>query len=131
MFPPGRYGRRRSPGRPVRAKRLKVAFLVVGVLIMAAITTILYLAYGNQEFSPNVVSVSKITNSSITVTFVVDKPRGVAASCTLQAFTYEDEQVGQVQAAIPATGTQVRMTRTITTTAKAYMVEIPDCEEVN
>jgi len=125
MFPPGRYGRRRE--RPGRPRWMLPVLLVVGVVILGAIVTKLYFQYGNDEFSATVIKQSNITDSSITVTFDVVKRGDAPGTCTLQAFTYHNAQVGEAQVDV-AKGENVRVTYTLPTTAKAYMAEIPACQ---
>jgi hypothetical protein len=127
MFPPGRYGRRReSAGRRRRWAVPTVALVIVAV--MALITVKLYVQYGRDAFSPNVIGSSNITDSSITVTFTVTKGEGVGGSCTVAAYTYGDQQVGEAQVPVPRAGTQARITYTLATTAKAYIAEVPACQ---
>jgi hypothetical protein len=127
MFPPGRYGRRRSVA--VRRRRWTTPAIGLAILaVMGLITVKLYVQYGRDGFTPNVIGSSNITDTSITVTFTVAKGEGVEGSCTVQAFTYGDTQVGEAQVPVPAAGTQVRITYTLTTTSKAYIAEVPACQ---
>ena len=125
MFPPGRYGRRREP---VRRRRWPLPTLIlVGLAVLSLIAVKLYFEYGTAQFAPTVLSSNKITNTSITVTFEVAKPGGAAATCTVQAFTFNDTQVGEAQVAVPA-GTNVKVTYVLATTARAYIGEVPACQ---
>ncbi len=124
MFPPGRYGRRREPRK--RSWALRVA-AGIGVVLMLGIAFKLYQQYGKEDFSPTVLRYSNVTTSSITVTFDVQKQAGDKATCTLQAFAYTGEQLGEAQVPVAA-GTDVRVTYTLPTTAKAYVAEIPSCQ---
>jgi hypothetical protein len=129
MFPPGRYGRRRES--PVRRRRwvTPVVGLVI-VAVMALIAVKLYFEYGSSDFTANVQGSTNVTDTSITVKFSVAKPAGVAGTCTVQAFTFDDTQVGTAQVPIPAAGTNIVITYRLTTTSKAYIAEVPACQSV-
>jgi hypothetical protein len=124
VFPPGRYGRRREPGGTRRWPR-RVA-LAIGVVITLAIAVKLYGQYGSQDYTPTVLNYTNISDSSITVEFQVDKA-DPAAECTLQAFTHSGVQVGEAQVPV-GRGDQVRITYALTTTEKAYIVQVPACQ---
>jgi hypothetical protein len=127
MFPPGRYGRRREPR--ARPRWTVPVLVVVGVAIMSLIAVKLYFEYGNDKFTANVISSSQITDSSITVIFSVAKSDSAPATCTVQAFAYDDSQVGQAQVPVPA-GSNVTVTYTLKTTARPYIGEVPACQPV-
>ncbi len=128
MFPPGRYGRRREPRK--RRRWVLPVGILAGLAVMSLIAVKLYFEYGNDGISANVISSTKITNSSITVTFSVDKPSGGPATCTVQAFTYQNAEVGSADVPVPA-GTNVKVTYVLATSARAYIGEVPNCEATN
>ncbi len=130
MFPPGRYGRRRES--TVRRRRWVTP--VVGLAIVAVMGLIavkLYFEYGNDDFTANVTSYTNITDRSVTVKFSVSKPDGVAGTCTVQAFTFDDQQIGEAQVPVPASGTNSVITYKLATTEKAYIAEVPGCQRAN
>ncbi len=127
MFPPGRYGRRRE----LRVRRRRWVAPVIGAAILAVMSLIavkLYFEYGSDDFSATVRDSSQVTDTSITVEFSVSKPDGVAGTCTVQAFTFDDVQVGTAQVPVPAAGTNAVITYTLKTTEKAYIAEVPACQ---
>ena len=124
MFPPGRYGRRREQRKPSWVLRVAAG---IGVVLLLGIAFKLYQQYGNEQFSPTVLRYSNVTSTSITVTFDVQKQAGHRATCTLQAFAYNGEQLGEAQVPV-GPGTDVRVTYTLPTTAEAYVAEIPACQ---
>jgi hypothetical protein len=128
MFPPGRYGRRREPSK--RRRWLVPVGILVGLAIMSLIAIKLYFEYGNDDISANVISSTNATDSSITVKFSVAKSDGHPATCTVQAFTYQNAEVGDALVPVPA-GTNVIVTYTLATSARAYIGEVPNCEETN
>jgi hypothetical protein len=127
MFPPGRYGHRREPVRARR--RWTVPVMVVAIVaVMGLVAVRLFLEYGNDQFTPNVIGTSDITSTGVTVKFRVQKPGGAAATCTVQALAYSQAEVGAAQVPVPK-GTDVTVTYRLATTARAYAAEIPDCQE--
>jgi uncharacterized protein DUF4307 len=104
--------------------------IFAGVAVLSLIAVKLYVEYGNDEFTPTVTSDTKITDSSITITFEVAKSDGAPATCTVQAFAYDDTQVGEAQVPVPA-GQNVTVTYTLATTARPYVGEVPTCQPVN
>jgi hypothetical protein len=125
MFPPDRYGRRRETRRRPRWV-LPVLVLVVAVA-MSLVAVKLYLEYGNDEFTPTVLASNQVTDDSITVTFQVAKPDGAPATCTVQAFAYDQTQVGEAQVAVPA-GRDVTVKYVLKTTSRAYVGEVNTCQ---
>jgi hypothetical protein len=127
MFPPDRYGRRRQTRH--RSRWMMTVLIIAGVAIMSLIAVKLYLEYGNDEFTPTVISDKTVTDTSMTVKFQVAKPDGAPATCTVEAFAYDNTQVGTAQVAVPA-GTNVTVTYTLATTSRPYVAEIPACQPV-
>ena len=50
--------------------------------------------YGNPQFTPNVIKLTNVTDSSIDVTFTVSKPDGAAAICTVDALDQRRVRAG-------------------------------------
>jgi hypothetical protein len=82
VFPPGRYGRRRSPRRGPRWPVAFAAVLVAGVAAMIGVS--LYRAYGDGDYSASVTAY-QADDSSVVITFLVRLPEGKAARCVLRA----------------------------------------------
>jgi hypothetical protein len=123
VFPPGRYGRRRAP---VRRRWILPVALVAVIAIMALVSVKLYGQYGTPDFSPTVLKVSDVTETSVTVTFTVTKPSGDPAICTVDALAYNHERVGTAEVSVPA-GKNVRLQHTLKTTKRAYVADVPSC----
>jgi hypothetical protein len=124
MFPPGRYGRRRESRRQ-RRWAVPVA-LAVTVALLALLTIKLYGQYGTDAYTPTVLSVSGITDSSVTVKALVTKPDGSAATCTLNALAKNGVVVGTAEVHVAA-GTSVTFSYVLNTTSRAYVADIPSC----
>jgi hypothetical protein len=123
VFPPGRYGHRREPAR----RRWILPTIIVAVIaIMALISVKLYGQYGTPRVSASVVKISDVTDSSMTVTFTVQKPDGERAVCTLDAIAYNRDRVGTAEVNVPE-GANVQVTHTLPTTKRAYVADVPSC----
>jgi hypothetical protein len=124
MFPPGRYGRRRAPRR-TRRWVLPTA-LTVTIALLALLAVKLYGQYGTDRFSPTVLRLSDISDSSITVEAQVVKPGGEAAVCTVTALAKDGAVVGRAEVPVPA-GTKATFTYTVHTSARPYVADVPSC----
>jgi hypothetical protein len=124
MFPPGRYGRRREPRRTRRW--VFPTLLVVTIGLLALLAAKLYGQYGTERFSPTVLRLSNISDSSITVEAQVVKPGKEAAICTVTALAHDGSVVGTADVPVPA-GAKATFTFTVRTSARAYVADIPAC----
>ena len=122
VFPPGRYGRRREPTR--RRWVLPVALAAV-VAVMALLAVKLYTQYGSPQYSPTVLSLTNVTETSTTVKFRIQKP-STAAVCTVIAEAHDGSILGSSNVPVPV-GTDVTVTYTITTTDRSFIAEVPSC----
>lgn len=122
VFPPGRYGRRREGARR-RWPGVLVFALVIAAMVAIAVR--LYGQYGNDQFSPTVTNLTGATDSSVVVTIRVQKPQAPAV-CTVDAEGRDGTVLGSAEVHVPA-GTDVTVTHTVTTRARAAMAEVPSC----
>lgn len=122
VFPPGRYGRRREATRRRWAVPL---LLLVVVALMGLIAVKLFSQYGTAQYTPTVLALKNVTNSSITVTFRVQKPTNPAV-CTVDAEARDGSIVGTSNVPVPA-GATVTVTYTVTTSQRAHIAEVPSC----
>ncbi|MGC4894816.1 DUF4307 domain-containing protein [Micromonospora sp. DT31] len=126
-FPPGRYGRRREPGRrrPVLLALL-VAVLLAGLGLAA---TKLYQQYGDPEYRGEMISYTDITDSGVVVDFRVTVPPGGTATCLLRARTHDGAEVGHAEATVTAEPGQrhVRTRHEVPTTARPFIGEVVRC----
>jgi Domain of unknown function (DUF4307) len=100
--------------------------LAVVVAVMGLLALKLYEQYGTSEYSPTVLSLTKVTESSITVQFRVQKSSRAAAVCTVNAEARDGSIVGTSDVAIPA-GQTVTVTHTVPTKGRAFIAEVPSC----
>jgi hypothetical protein len=125
IFPPGRYGRRRQPGR--RSRLVPAALLVAVVIAGLWLAAHLYRQYGSAPYRADVPSVTQTTDSSVTMEFVVHKSGGGAAACRVQAKDFSGAEVGYAEVPVPA-GRDVPVRYTLATSARAYGVTVLGCQ---
>ncbi|MFI7425606.1 DUF4307 domain-containing protein [Micromonospora sp. NPDC049836] len=127
VFPPGRYGRRREPGRRRPLLPALVAVVLLAVLGLAAAK--LYRQYGDPDYRAEVITYTGITDSRVVVDFRVTVPPGGSATCLLRARTHDGAEVGHVEATVTAAAGQRHVTaqREVPTTARPFIGEVLRC----
>ncbi|HET6213894.1 MAG TPA: DUF4307 domain-containing protein [Micromonosporaceae bacterium] len=127
VFPPGRYGRRREPGR--RRRWLPVFTAIAVALGALALTLRLYAQYGNPPYEASVIRVTETADDHVTIEFAVTVPAGGAASCTVRALASSGLQVGRDTVEVRAAAGQTRVVSTyrLATTGPARVADVPGC----
>ncbi len=122
VFPPGRYGRRREPGR--RRPVLRALLAVLGL-----IATKLYRQYGDPEYRADVITYTGITDSRVVVDFRVTLPPGGSATCLLRARAYDGAEVGHAEVTVTAGPGERHVTarHEVPTTARPFIGEVLRC----
>ncbi|MEU8815023.1 DUF4307 domain-containing protein [Actinoplanes sp. NPDC048796] len=127
VFPPGRYGRRRS-GR----RRLVLPILVLVVVLAASLVLSLklYQRFGQTDYDAQIVGWSEPTDKEMVIEFKVRVPAGGAASCTLRARDYDGFEVGRRTVVVrPEPGeTAIDAKETVTTTARGSVGDVLGCD---
>ena len=127
VFPPGRYGRRRS-GR--RSPVLPIAILVLVVAGSILLSVRLFHRYGQTDYEPQIVGWDDPTATSMTIEFKVRVPGGRPASCDLRARDYNGNTVGTRTVVVHPRGnaTEIQAKEPVPTTAKASVGEVLRCQ---
>jgi Domain of unknown function (DUF4307) len=125
IFPPGRYGKRREPGRNTRGRVLLLA--VAGALVGLLLAVVLYQRYGTPGYQPQVVHFQTATDH-VTMRFQVHKPSGDPATCHVRARNRAGAEVGAADVAVPA-GKTVTVTYTLATSGPPVSAEVPVCRK--
>ncbi|GIJ77969.1 protein of unknown function [Micromonospora phaseoli] len=127
VFPPGRYGRRRTPGR---RRPVSTALLVLAVVAMLSVVSVrLYQQYGDPAYDAQVISYGDITDSQVVVDFRVNLPDGGSAVCVLRARDHAGAEVAREE--VPVTGTagqrHVTVQHRLATSARPFIGEVVRC----
>jgi hypothetical protein len=98
-FPPGRYGRRRSPAP---ARKPVVALLAVGLLAVLVFFGVrLYRAYGDGDYSAEVTRFTT-SDSAVDLEFIVRLPAGGRAECVVRARNAAGLEIGRATIPVAA-----------------------------
>jgi hypothetical protein len=124
VFPPGRYGRRREPGRI--ARWLPGLLSCVLVLVVIWIALYLYGRYGDNPYQGTVLSYSVISDSRLEVSLQVQKPADHPATCRVQAKDGRGGEVGYAEVRV-AGGANVQLTYALATKGRAVTVDVLGC----
>ncbi|ATO14947.1 DUF4307 domain-containing protein [Micromonospora sp. WMMA1998] len=127
VFPPGRYGRRREPGR--RRPLLLALTVTVLLAVLGLAAAKLYSQYGDPEYQGEMISYTGITDSRVVVDFRVTVPPGGSATCLLRARSHDGAEVGHVEATVTAESGQrhVRARQEVPTSARPFIGEVLRC----
>jgi hypothetical protein len=126
-FPPGRYGRRREPGR---RRPLLAALLVIAlVAVLSLVTVRLYRQYGDPNYDAQVITYTGITDSQVLVDFRVTVPDGGSAVCLLRARDRDGTEVAKEEVTVTARPGQRQVTaqHRLVTSARPFIGEVVRC----
>ena len=126
VFPPGRYGRRRS------GRRRPVLPIVVLVLIVAGsllLSVQLYQRFGQTDYDAQIIGWGEPSATEMVIDFKVRVPAGGAASCVLRARDYDGFEVGRRTVVVRAGkgDGSVRTKEAVPTTARASVGDVLGC----
>jgi hypothetical protein len=126
VFPPGRYGRRRS-GR--RRPLLPVVALVLVIAASVLLSIRLYQRYGQPDYRAQIIGWAEPTDTRMIIEFTVRVPAGRAASCVLRARDYGGNEVGRRTVVVrPAPdATTVRAEEPVDTSVRASVGDVLGC----
>lgn len=127
VFPPGRYGRRREPGR--RRPLLPALLALALVAVLGLVAAKLYRQYGDPAYDAEVVTYTDVTDTQVVITFRVRVPAGGTASCLLRARSHDGLEVGHEEVTVPGRpgAAQVTTTHRLATTARPFVGEVLRC----
>ncbi|WP_250001090.1 DUF4307 domain-containing protein [Actinoplanes sp. M2I2] len=126
VFPPGRYGRRRSGRRRPVVPIVVLALVVIGSLLLSFR---LFQQFGQTDYEPQIVGWSEPSDAVLSIEFKVRVPAGGAAECVLRARDYDGFEVGRRTVVVRASGneTTIDAKETVPTTARASVGDVPSC----
>lgn len=131
-FPPGRYGRRRQPGRAPRWARLAMLAALVASVTAVGITSAVVFArqYGpGRDYHPTVERFYDVTDSQVVVEFTVRVPAGQTAVCAVRARAEHGGEVGRAEIRVPADpeADRTRVVHRLPTTERPVTGEVQRC----
>ncbi|RKN43376.1 DUF4307 domain-containing protein [Micromonospora endolithica] len=127
VFPPGRYGRRREPGR---RRPLLVALLALALLAVLGVVSVrLYQQYGDPNYRAEVITYTGITDEQVLVDFRVTVPDGGRAVCVLRARSRDGAQVALEEVTVAARPGERHITtqHRLTTSGRPFIGEVLRC----
>jgi hypothetical protein len=126
-FPPGRYGRRREPGR--RRPLLTALLLIALVAVLSLVTVRLYRQYGDPNYDAEVITYTGITDSQVLVDFRVTVPEGGSAVCLLRARDRDGAEVAREEVTVAARPGQRQVTaqHRLVTSSRPFIGEVVRC----
>ncbi|MFD2764129.1 DUF4307 domain-containing protein [Micromonospora eburnea] len=127
VFPPGRYGRRRNPGR--RRPVLRALLVAVLLAAMGLVAAKLYNQYGDPEYRAEVITYTGITDSRVVVDFRVTLPPGGSATCLLRARAHDGAEVGHTEVVVNAEpgARHATVRHEVPTSARPFIGEVLRC----
>ncbi|MGS2614334.1 DUF4307 domain-containing protein [Micromonospora sp. LZ34] len=127
VFPPGRYGRRREPGR--RRPLLAALLAVVLVALLGLVTVRLYRQYGDPNYKAQVITYTGITDTQVLVDFRVTVPDGGSAVCVLRARDRAGAEVAREEVTVSAPSGERHVTtrHRLVTSARPFIGEVLRC----
>jgi hypothetical protein len=126
-FPPGRYGRRRSPAG--RRRLFPVVFAVLVLAFSALLTVQLDRRYGDPDYKSRIVGWTIESDTRMTIDFAVQVPRGGTAECLLRGRSYDGLDVGQGTTTVsnPGAAAELRGRAEVVTKARASAGDVLRC----
>jgi hypothetical protein len=130
VFPPGRYGRRRSGRRRRWLTVLGAASLAV---VMLLVSIRLYRTYGDPTYDPQVIGYTDIADDQILIKFQVAVPAGGSATCLLRARDYDGYTVGHEEIRVHAAPGErnVVAEHRLATSSRPFIGEVLRCRQPN
>lgn len=123
MTPPeGRYGEKRGMSMP-----RKVGLAATGLVILGGVAGYIGWQQANPTIQGTVTSFNATSNTSVSVTFEVDKPADKSATCTLVATDVHDSVIGSASVPILAGRAKNVQSYTLQTTSTANTVVVQSC----
>lgn len=130
VFPPGRYGRRRSQRRTPRW--VLVGLVAVVVAAGLGVSWAMYQLYKPSSVRGQVVAFTIDSDRQATIRFRVTKEPGTPATCDIRAKSEDHAEVARETVAIPAGEPDeqvIEITRVVPTDRLAVTVEVGNCRE--
>jgi hypothetical protein len=122
-LPEGRYGRS-SDERADR--RLKIAGVVLGAVLLAVVGFFAYHYVAQNEISGQVIAF-QASDDAVKVHLEVHKDSGTSGYCTLRSQAADGSEVGRADFRFTGSATRIDKVVTLRTTAKGTTAELLGC----
>ncbi|MPZ27880.1 MAG: DUF4307 domain-containing protein [Micromonosporaceae bacterium] len=131
-FPPGRYGRRREPGRGTRWARVAMlAALLLAVVAVGTVSAVVFTRqYGpGRDYHPTVERFYDVTDSQVVVEFTVRVPAAQTAVCAVRARAGHGGEVGreEIRVTPDPEAARTRVVHRLATTQRPVTGEVQRC----
>jgi uncharacterized protein DUF4307 len=129
-FPPGRYGRRRTPGS--NAKPLVIVLSVAALALLTFFGFRLYTAYGDKNYSAEVTRFTT-SDGAVDMEFIIRLPEGGKARCVVRARDKSGSEIGRATVDVSAGAEPKRTVATyrLVTKGKPVTGELAGCGPVS
>ncbi|MFB9320976.1 DUF4307 domain-containing protein [Cryptosporangium minutisporangium] len=125
VFPPDRYGRRRSPRSYPRW--LVPALVAVVVIAGIGVAGKLYTTYGDDHVEARVLRYSVTSDRAVRIEVEVSGARETPLRCAVRSRAEDGSEVGRTEISVPAGDAVVNQIVTLTTTKRAISGETAGC----
>lgn len=125
VFPPDRYGRRRSP----RAYPRWLFPVVIAVVVLAGvgIAAKLYKSYGDSSVQDRVLRYNVVSDQEVQIVLEVSGSRDTPLKCEVRSRGVDGSEVGRTSVTVPAGDDVVTRTISLKTTKRATTGEDAGC----
>ncbi|GAA0267041.1 DUF4307 domain-containing protein [Cryptosporangium japonicum] len=125
VFPPGRYGRRRSR----RAYPRWLVPALVGAVVVAglAIAGKLYSTYGDDHVEGRVLRYAVVSDREVRIEFEVSGSRETPMTCAVRSRGQDGAEVGRTEFTVPEGDSVITRTVTLATSQRAVSGEAGGC----
>ena len=125
VFPPGRYGRRRS----ARAYPRWLVPALVAVVVVAGlgIAGKLYTTYGDDHVEGRVLRYAVVSDREVRIEYEVSGNRETPVKCAVRSRAADGSEVGRSEITVPGGGSVITRVVTLTTSKRAVTAEAAGC----
>lgn len=125
VFPPGRYGRRRS----TRASPRWLVPALVAVVVAAGlgIAGKLYTTYGDDHVEDRVLRYSVVSDREVRIEYEVSGTRDTPMRCAVRSRAKDGSEVGRSEVTVPDGDSVITSVVTLTTSKRAVSGEAAGC----
>lgn len=125
VFPPDRYGRRRSAS--AHPRRYLAAAIAVVALVLLGVTAKLYDTYGPQQVQDRVLRYRVVSDHEVDIVLEVSGSRDRPLRCVVRSRGEDGTEVGRTSVTVPAGDATTTRTIPLTTTKRAITGEDAGC----